>query len=111
MTLKKNIGKLDSRHRRSRRSTNRRMGAAERRTTMSEFRQNFVTKEWVIIAPERRGRPNDFTRHDDVPEPRQAHRDDCPFCPGNEAQTGREFQRVDAGDGWLIRSVENKYSA
>ncbi len=75
---------------------------------MSELRLNVVTKEWVIIAPERAARPYDH--HPPLPEPRPARVDDCPFCPGNEAMTTAEVSRVDDGTGgWSTRVVENKF--
>ncbi len=32
---------------------------------MSELRQNFATKEWVVIATERARRPEEMARHND----------------------------------------------
>ena len=78
---------------------------------MSEFRQNLATKEWVIIAPGRDLRPHDFaTAATDRPAP-PAHRDDCPFCTGNEERTANELLRLERDGSWLMRVVENKFSA
>jgi UDPglucose--hexose-1-phosphate uridylyltransferase len=78
---------------------------------MSEFRQNMATKEWVIIAADREARPKDFhaqvEHNGDLPTIRR----DCPFCPGNETTTAEELLRIDSGDAWEIRVVQNLYSA
>ena len=75
---------------------------------MSELRLNVVTKEWVIIAPERATRPHDHVAVPAQPAPRFVST--CPFCPGNEAMTTPEVFRCAAGDGaWMTRVVANKY--
>ena len=76
---------------------------------MSEIRENLITGEWVIIAPERAKRSKDLlTRTMPVePPPFLA---ECPFCPGNEAASEERF-RLEGDDGqWLLRSVVNKFS-
>jgi UDPglucose--hexose-1-phosphate uridylyltransferase len=85
---------------------------------VGEIRIEPQTGEWRIVAPERAGRPIDRTR----PRPAgddgaAAHRGatdraaDCPFCPGNEAQTPPEILRVPTGGpAWRVRVVPNKYS-
>jgi UDPglucose--hexose-1-phosphate uridylyltransferase len=55
---------------------------------MPELRQNFFTKEWVIIATERAKRPEELATH----RPAQtvpSFVETCPFCPGNESKTPR----------------------
>ncbi len=79
---------------------------------MNEMRFNPITLDWVILATRRSGRPNDFGREKMARPIRPAHRDDCPFCPGNESLTTEEITRIPAADGsWLVRVVPNKYSA
>jgi UDPglucose--hexose-1-phosphate uridylyltransferase len=75
---------------------------------MSELRLNVVTKEWVIIAPERASRPYDHIQGaKPAPPPFVPN---CPFCPGNEALTTTEVFRIPADDGsWSTRAVPNKY--
>jgi len=78
---------------------------------MPELRQNFFTKEWVIIATERAKRPEELATHR---PPRKLARkvESCPFCPGNEDRTPPEVMRVPAGAGdWQVRIVPNKFSA
>lgn len=75
---------------------------------MSELRLNVVTKEWVIIAPERSSRPVEHTPCSRRPQ--ALHLPDCPFCPGNESMTTREVFRIDDDDGtWITRVVPNKF--
>lgn len=47
---------------------------------MPEFRQNLATKDWVVIATERRQRPEEFKRTA-AAAPAAAP---CPFCPGGK---------------------------
>lgn len=77
---------------------------------MSELRENFISREWVIIAPERARRPDQYVNHTDRPQPPE-RRADCPFCPGNEGMTPGETLRFGADRDWQVRSVPNKYPA
>lgn len=82
---------------------------------MSEFRQNPITKQWVLIAPSRGKRPDDYKTYSvmhGVPEIDAA----CVFCPGNEHKN-LELQRVDV-DGlpthaadWELRIIPNKFAS
>ncbi len=76
---------------------------------MSEFRQNFITKEWVIIATERARRPDQFVERRAERPPLPDHDPSCPFCPGNESLTGEETYRVE-GASWSVRAVRNKFA-
>ena len=62
---------------------------------MPELRQNFFTKEWVIIATERAKRPEELATHRAV-QPVPAFVETCPFCPGNESKTPPEVLRYPA---------------
>ncbi len=53
---------------------------------MPELRQNYFTKEWVIIATERAKRPEELVSRR-VPKTAPQHVENCPFCPGNESKT------------------------
>jgi UDPglucose--hexose-1-phosphate uridylyltransferase len=78
---------------------------------MSEMRFNPITLDWVVMSPDRALRPDDFHRQGAEHPLRPAHRDDCPFCSGNEGMTPGEIARVSASDGsWLVRVVPNKFS-
>ncbi len=79
---------------------------------MPELRQNFLTKEWVIIATERAKRPKELARQQVLKAP-EAFVASCPFCPGNEDKTPPEVLRVPVnGSGpWQVRVVANKFAA
>ncbi|MEZ6135050.1 MAG: hypothetical protein R3C53_09095 [Pirellulaceae bacterium] len=53
--------------------------------TSSELRHDWLADRWVIIAPQRSARPQDFERRriDPVDD------SNCPFCVGREHQTPR----------------------
>jgi UDPglucose--hexose-1-phosphate uridylyltransferase len=79
---------------------------------MPELRQNFFTKEWVIIATERAKRPEDLALH----RPAQTvlpYLESCPFCPGNEVHTPTELSRypLNAAEPWQVRVIPNKFAA
>ncbi|MBI4050395.1 MAG: galactose-1-phosphate uridylyltransferase [Candidatus Doudnabacteria bacterium] len=78
---------------------------------MSEFRQDIVTKGWVLIAEGRAKRPTDFGQLTAAPENLESHSPACVFCVGNEAQTVGEIARYPAKGEWRIRVVPNKYEA
>ena len=78
---------------------------------MPELRQNFFTKEWVVIATERAKRPEQLIVHR-PPRELTPFSPNCPFCPGNENLTPPEVLRIPNGDGsWKIRVVPNKFAA
>ena len=60
---------------------------------MPELRQNFFTKEWVIIATERAKRPKELARQQ-MPKKLAALVESCPFCPGNEKMTPPEIYAI-----------------
>lgn len=77
---------------------------------MPELRQNFMTKEWVVIATERAKRPDQMTVHR-AAKPLPSFSENCPFCPGHENQTPPEILRLPDGNGWKARIVPNKFAA
>jgi UDPglucose--hexose-1-phosphate uridylyltransferase len=78
---------------------------------MPELRQNFFTKEWVIIATERAKRPEDLATHREV-QPIPEFVESCPFCPGNESKTPPEVLRFPAnGERWDVRVFPNQFAA
>lgn len=67
---------------------------------MSELRQDPVTRDWVIVSPERTARPQGLA----------AGNAPCPFCAGHEHLTPETVDRIDAPDGrWLVRAMPNRY--
>ena len=76
---------------------------------MPEYRQNPLTREWVILSSERQARPSEF-----LDQPARRENAACPFCLGNEDQTPEELARysVDSSkNSWSVRVVPNKYPA
>ena len=81
---------------------------------MSEFRQNLVTQEWVIIAPERGEKPQVLQQEFTKPEENVTeYSPQCPFCPNNDEkfQPVEMFRINDKNGNWASRSIENKYKA
>lgn len=83
---------------------------------MPELRQDFATKEWVIIATERAKRPGELVKGRTEPPPLPEHDPKCPFCVGNENQTPPETFAIRDGTppdvpGWKVRVVPNKFAA
>ena len=81
---------------------------------MSEWRQDPLSGRWVIIAPDRGQRPNEFAGAPTI----SVSADDCPFCPGHENLTtaeclalGRPPGAPADGPGWRLRIFPNKYPA
>jgi len=78
----------------------------------SEMRQNKLTGQWVIYAPDRSDRPKDFKHNQPGRKhKRPPHDEDCPFCPGNSDMLPRIIleQAADNDAGWQTRVVPNKY--
>lgn len=84
---------------------------------MSEFRQNPITKNWVLIAPNRSKRPDAYSTYSvmhNVP----AMDLSCVFCPSNE-ELNTEILRLDINGNkigktnkdWQIRVVLNKFAS
>ena len=75
---------------------------------MPEYRQDRLTRRWVIIGGDRASRPNEFVeasvRQSSLP---------CPFCAGNEQETPEAVATYPAnGKGsWSVRVVPNKFPA
>ncbi len=69
---------------------------------MSELRQDPITRDWVIINPERAKRPHNGAG--------SAVR--CPFCAGNEALTPAATDVIEEPAGtWSVRAVPNAFPA
>ena len=75
---------------------------------MPEYRQDPLSRRWVIIGSDRAGRPNEFVEA----SVRQSTLI-CPFCLGNEAETPPAIASYQANgkEPWTVRVVPNKYPA
>jgi len=80
------------------------------RRSMSELRQDPISGQWVIMAPERAGRPDDFVGEGDA-----RPQGECPFCAGHEYLTSTPLLEWPAHSvqhvPWQIRVLPNKYPA
>ncbi len=79
---------------------------------MSEFRQDIVSQHWVLFAPNRASRPEDFkfkTPNPDLSKSPLVDKSD-PFCPGNE-EKNLEILSYPKGHDWQVRVIPNKYEA
>ena len=80
---------------------------------MPNYRHNLITNRWVIIAPRRNQRPQDFVHSTETNLPELDT--NCPFCPGNEKMTPLETFAVRTEQtkadtpGWSIRVIPNKF--
>ena len=74
---------------------------------MARFVPDVKTRRWVVISPQRIGRPG----AEEIGQ--KAKGKLCPFCPGNEKETPPEVFRLGSGDpnksGWQVRVVPNKF--
>lgn len=78
---------------------------------MSELRQNIITRDWVIIATERAKKPNEFAQFKKCHDLGASHREDCPFCLGNEEDIKLELLRISDKENWRVRIIPNKFPA
>lgn len=78
---------------------------------MSELRYNIITRDWVVIATDRAKRPLDFVKPKKETQPSSAHKDNCPFCTGNEGDGSDETFRLGDKKSWKVRSIYNKFPA
>ncbi|MDQ3018598.1 MAG: galactose-1-phosphate uridylyltransferase [bacterium] len=80
---------------------------------MSQFRQNPITKQWVLIAPSRAKRPEDFKTYSVMFGLLEVDLT-CVFCPGNEDKNPdlcEDVCRVPNNPDWNLRVIQNKYHA
>ncbi len=71
---------------------------------MPEFREHYFLPRKVVIAGKRTKRPKDLK------EPKPVEKSsDCPFCPGNEAMTPPETERIEEQEKWIMRVFPNKF--
>lgn len=71
---------------------------------MPQLRQNIITGEWVVIAPERAKRPNDYITADTV---KTQSKIDCNFCQGGSAYK----TKIKKYDSKYIYVAPNKFPA
>lgn len=76
---------------------------------MSEFRKDIVSGDWIVMAPERAGRPHNFEYVAKKPVPPPLR--DCPF--ENPERTGNwpPFHQWPAKGQWEMILIPNKFPA
>ncbi len=79
---------------------------------LSEFRQDIVSQHWVLFAPNRSKRPEDFGHEAASPDPTTLPEiaSACVFCPGNE-KTNLEISSYPTNEDWKVRVIPNKFEA
>jgi len=82
---------------------------------MSFLRLDQTTSDWVIFAPSRARRPDEFRNRPIAPEDNPDSETHCPFCPGNEARTPPEIYAErpfgKSTSEWSVRVIPNKFPA
>lgn len=79
---------------------------------MSEFRQDLVSKHWILFAPNRGSRPEDFKNENPNPDMSLLPevQSNCPFCPGNEP-LNQQIAAYPKNGNWKVRVIPNKFEA
>lgn len=73
---------------------------------MPKLRQNPLTGDWVIIAPERAARPEDFAKWQ-IKDADGVKAKDCVFCPGNRAYK----EKIEGLGTEYVYVIPNRYPA
>ncbi len=78
--------------------------------TSSEMRHDWLADRWVIMAPQRSARPNDYV----ISPPRELDNTNCPFCAEHQTPTPVQSYSTQSSCGttsWNVRVVPNKFPA
>jgi len=73
---------------------------------MPQLRQNIITGEWVVFAPERAKRPSDYIS---VSAPKKQKKEDCPFCL--DSRKSEYENRLKEFDTETTYVIPNKFPA
>ncbi|MGK7929856.1 MAG: galactose-1-phosphate uridylyltransferase, partial [Microcystaceae cyanobacterium] len=78
-----------------------------------QIRLNKATGEWVIYAPSRRKRPQDFQQAGQESSLTDRSQENCPFCPSNHQETETILLEIQNHQqtSWQTRVVQNKFPA
>lgn len=76
---------------------------------MKELKIDFMNKDIIIFAEDRLKRPIDKCDKYTNKNIEQGYKDTCPFCLGNEDICDKETFRIESENGWLVKSIHNKY--
>jgi UDPglucose--hexose-1-phosphate uridylyltransferase len=76
----------------------------------SELRQDLVSGDWIVIAPDRAKRPHQLITK--VPKRKKTPLKECPFEDLQKSGNQEPILRYDDKRGnWIIQIIENKYPA
>ena len=76
---------------------------------MSQFREDNITRQWVLIAPKRALRPEALNTEPATPENLKDIDSACVFCPGNESLNPDTILSLPSEKKWRIRVISNKF--
>jgi len=76
---------------------------------VSQFRQDNITKHWVLIAPKRALRPDALNTEPASENNLPEHDASCIFCPGNEHFNPDTILSLPSEKNWQIRVIPNKF--
>ncbi len=88
------------------------MGGKRDSYTTSELRHDWLADRWVIVAPQRTERPEDYSHVVSIQNDGSA----CPFCSGHERETpgaliSYRSESATCESSWQVRVVPNKFPA
>ncbi len=69
---------------------------------MPRLRENFITGEWVVVAPERSSRPKDFISSTPT---EKADKKDCPFCVENNVAYKTSIKKFETDKVYVIPNL------
>lgn len=82
----------------------------ENKNGESEFRQDIISKDWVIIATGRAKRPQDFSKHERSKDDNGT--ENCLFCDPEKTGQEEDVLIYENSQGeWTLRVFPNKYPA
>ncbi|OGE85091.1 MAG: galactose-1-phosphate uridylyltransferase [Candidatus Doudnabacteria bacterium RIFCSPHIGHO2_02_FULL_46_11] len=76
---------------------------------MSQFRQDNITKHWVLIAPKRALRPEALNTEPAMPADLPETDDACVFCPANDNLNPQTIFALPSNKKWRVRVIPNKF--
>lgn len=76
---------------------------------MREIKRDLITNDIVVVAKDRANRPMDKIKGNEDIEIDKEYEEKCPFCRGNENETDESTYEIKDNNGWITRSVYNKY--
>ena len=87
-------------------------GHLQKPEVTGEVRQDYISGNWVVLAPQRSARPDDFADSRPKPENSPKYKDDCPFCNLTAFPQEPDVLRLpDDPMEWRVHIFPNKYPA